>query len=265
MAEVNANGIRLRYAVDGDEAGQPLVLINCLGSDLRLWDGLLPYLGRHWRVIRYDQRGQGLSETPPGPYRLDDHTHDLADLLRQLKLEQPVLLGLSVGGLIAMDYARRQPGSVRALVLSDTAPCIGTPAGWTERMDGIQQRGMPAMAHGILGRWVTASYAERLPDDYASLRQMLLASPVAGYLATCGVLRDSDLSRDVSGLTMPNLVMCGADDLSTPPDQMRALAAALPRARFELIAGAAHVPCLEQPRAVAAALEAFYRTINDGR
>jgi 3-oxoadipate enol-lactonase len=259
------SGIRLRCAVEGDPAGTPLVLINSLGSDLRLWDGLLPHLGGRWRVIRYDQRGQGQSETPPGPYQLRDHVYDLGGLLEQLGVERPALLGLSVGGLIAMDYVGQFPGRARALVLSDTAPRIGTPEGWTERMEGIREYGMPEMAAGIIGRWVTPGFVERRPADYESLRQMLLRSPLEGYLATCAVLRDADLEAVLPQLSVPTLVMCGAKDISTPPAQMRALAqGALPRARFEVIEGAAHLPCIEQPEAVAAALEAFSRDMIHG-
>jgi 3-oxoadipate enol-lactonase len=92
---VVANGVRLRYRLEGDPGGTPLVLINSLGGDMRLWDRLLTHLDGRWRVIRYDQRGQGQSDVPPGPYRLRDHACDLAELLEQLEVERPVLLGLS--------------------------------------------------------------------------------------------------------------------------------------------------------------------------
>lgn len=258
------NGVRLRCAEAGQPGGPPLVLINSLGSDLRLWDRLLPHLGGHWRVIRYDQRGQGQSEVPPGPYRLSDHTGDLAGLVDQLGVNSPVLFGLSVGGLIAMDYARQFPERARALVLSDTAARIGTSQSWTERMDGIRQRGMAEMAAGILGRWVTPALAERQPADHEFLRHMLLESPVEGYVATCALLRDADLQAALPQLAAPTLVMVGAGDLSTPPAQMRELARALPQARFQVIEGAAHLPCFEQPEAVAAALEAFWQDVTHG-
>ena len=93
---------------------------------------------------------------------------------------------------------------------------------------------------------------------------MLLQSPLEGYLATCAVLRDADLHARLPQLAVPTLVMCGAEDLSTPPAQMRELANALPRASFALIEGAAHLPCLEQPEAVAAALESFCRDAIHG-
>ncbi len=263
-ATLVTHGLRLRCDAAGDPAGMPLVLINSLGSDLRLWDRLLPHLNARWRVIRYDQRGQGQSEAPPGPYRLRDHADDLAGLLEQLAVERPVLFGLSVGGLIAMDYAAQYPGRARALVLSDAAPRIGTPAGWTERMDGVRQRGMTEMAAGIIGRWVTPGFRDRQPADHEFLRQMLLQSPLEGYLATCAVLRDADLHALLPQLAVPTLVLSGAEDLSTPPAQMRELANTLPQARFEVIAGAAHLPCVEQPAAVAAVVGSFIRDVIHG-
>ncbi len=120
------------------------------------------------------------------------------------------------------------------------------------------------MAAGILGRWVTPALTERQPRDYEFLRQMLLQSPPDGYVATCAALRDADLQTGLPHLTAPTLVMCGAEDLSTPPAQMHELANALPRARFQVIEGAAHLPCFEQPEAVAAAVESFWQDVIHG-
>src|SRR5512140_761575 len=116
--------IQLHSLVDGPPNGPTLVFINSLGCNLHIWDEVAPAFTDHYRVVRYDKRGHGLSEVTPGPYTIRDHTNDLDRLLTSLDAREVVLIGISVGGLIAMDYAALKPSRVRALVLSDTAPRI---------------------------------------------------------------------------------------------------------------------------------------------
>ncbi len=264
MSFTIANGVSLHCVVNGAAARRPLVFINSLGTNLHLWDPLLPHLDPHDRLIRYDKRGHGLSDTPPGPYALGDHTRDLQALLDQLRIEAVSLVGISVGGLIAMDYALRCPGRVHALVLCDTGPRIGTPESWMDRIRGLREQGMAGMAEMILGRWLAPAFGERRPADYHGLRNMLVQTPLEGYIATCAALREADLSAELHQITAPTLALGGTDDGVTPPGVMRQLAAALPNARYEAIQGAAHLPCFEQPEAVAAAINRFFEEVRYG-
>ena len=88
-------------------SGIPLVFVNSLGSDLRIWDGVIPYFAEDFPIVRYDKRGHGLSDCPPGPYTLRDHTTDLAGLLTQVGVSSAILVGVSVGGMIALDFAHK--------------------------------------------------------------------------------------------------------------------------------------------------------------
>jgi 3-oxoadipate enol-lactonase / 4-carboxymuconolactone decarboxylase len=261
MSFISANQITLHYLSEGGTAGTPLVFINSLGTNLHLWDALLPHLPVLFRRVRYDQRGHGLSDAPPAPYTLQDHTRDLAALLDQLEIEAGILVGISVGGLIAMDYALQYPDRVRALVLCDTAPRIGTPEGWDERIRAVRQGGLFPMAGDLLERWFTPGFADRHPAVWQGFTRMLLQTPMQGYTGTCAALRDADLRDLVSGITAPSLLLCGTLDPTTPPDLMRALAETLPEAHFQGIDSAAHLPCVEQPEAVAAAIRQFLQTL----
>ena len=266
MAEMKfatVGGVVLHYTVEGLPAGVPLVFINSLGSDLRIWDKLTPNFAEDFPIIRYDLRGHGLSDCPPGPYTIRDHANDLAGLLKHLKVTQALLIGISVGGMIALDYAAANPHSVRALILSDTGAKIGTTESWNERIAAVRQRGLDQMAETILARWFTPTFSEQHPAGYRGYYNMLTRMPVAGYIATCEALRDADLREAVGRITTKSLVLGGAEDLSTPPDLGRELAAALPDAHFELIEKAAHLPCIEQPEVMAAKINRFLRSSRE--
>src|SRR5262245_13144640 len=99
-----AGDIALHYQFDGIKTGVPLVFINSLGTDLRLWDQVTPHFADQFPILRYDKRGHGLSDCPPGPYTIRDLSDDLASLLNHLGMHEVILIGISVGGMIALDY-----------------------------------------------------------------------------------------------------------------------------------------------------------------
>ena len=131
---VTVDGVTLHCRVDGPEPGPAVVFVNSLGSDLRIWDEVVRFLPDTYRILRYDKRGHGLSDTPQGPYRLEDHTRDLGLLLDRFGMQRVAVVGISVGGMIAMDLAAREPGRVDRLVLADTGTTIGTTESWNERI-----------------------------------------------------------------------------------------------------------------------------------
>lgn len=259
MKFATVEGIKLHYTLEGLPSGPPLVFINSLGTNYHLWDKLIPYFVDNFPIVRYDKRGHGLSDCPPGPYSISDHANDLAGLLEHLNIKEAILIGISVGGMIALEQASRQPQSVKALVLCDTAAKIGTTESWNERIEAIRQNGLSGMAGTILGRWFTAAFAEQDPAGYQAYQAMLTQTPVAGYLATCAAIQDADLSEPAKTIRTKALVLGGADDLSTPPQVGRELAGMLSEARFEVIEQAGHLPCVEQPEAMAQKILQFFR------
>jgi 3-oxoadipate enol-lactonase len=243
--------------------GIPLVFINSLGSDLRIWDGVIPYFAEAFPIVRYDKRGHGLSDCPPGPYTLRDHTHDLVGLLTLLEVPSAILIGISVGGMIALDFAHQYPERVHALVLCDTGAKIGTAEAWAERSAIVRREGIAAIAPQVLGRWFSRSFSTVDPATYRGYSNLLTRTPAEGYAATCEALRDADLRDVVKSIHMPALVLCGDEDSATPPSLGQELAAALPNGRFQLIYQAGHLPCIEQPRAVAGAIKHFFKELYD--
>jgi 3-oxoadipate enol-lactonase len=236
------NGQLLHFAEENPGQGRAIVFANSLGTDFRIWDGVAARLGAAWRLLRYDLRGHGLSEAPPAPYTIADHVSDLEALLEARGIKAALVVGLSVGGLIAQGLAARRADLVRALVLCDTAHRIGTVESWDAR---------------ILERWFSAHYRATMAEDLAGYRNMLTRTPVEGYIGTCTALRDGDLTATTRSLTQPTLCVVGEEDGATPPNLVRTMSALIPGARFEIIAGAGHLPCIESPALMAARIGAF--------
>jgi 3-oxoadipate enol-lactonase len=254
---ITVNGITLNCAFAGPTDGIPLVFLNSLGSDLRIWDGMLPHLSDRYRIVCYDKRGHGLSDSPQGPYTIRDHADDLAGVLDHVGIEKAILVGVSVGGMIALDFTAVHPERSLALVLCDTAAKIGTADYWNERIDNIRQNGMASMVEAILSRWFAADFPHKHPASYRGYANLLARTDVNGYLATCAAIGDADLRNILPGILCPVLVLCGAEDSATPPELVRGLADDLKIGRFQCIAGAGHTPSVEQPEAMAGAIIYF--------
>ncbi|MGN6548531.1 MAG: 3-oxoadipate enol-lactonase [Pararhizobium sp.] len=266
MQFARVNGVTLHYQVIGAAEGAPLLVFsNSLGTDFRIWRDVIVRFVGECAILTYDKRGHGLSDVGEAPYSMDDHVDDLAALLDHLGRSEAIVCGVSVGGMIAQGLAARRPDLVKALILCDTAPKIGTAEGWDERIAAIEANGIESIADPILQRWFTAGY--RVPSNQAfrGYRNMLTRQPPAGYTGTCAALREADLSETSALLDIPVICVVGEEDGSTPPDLVLSMAKLIPNARYEVIKGAGHIPSIEQPEALVAIIKAFMKEFDLGR
>ena len=258
MAFANINGTVLHHEyLTEDENAPVLLLINSLGTDFRIWLPLLDELTEEWSILLYDKRGHGLSDAGPLAHTIDDHADDLIGLARHLGIRKATICGLSVGGLIAQAVYLKKPDLVQKIVLSNTAHQIGTAEVWNGRIAAVEADGVAPIPDNVLERWFTPDFHERRKADLAGYRNMLVRQDAKGYAATCGAIRDADFTASVSRIKVPVLCIAGEKDGSTPPDLVRKTASMIPGARFELIEGSGHIPCVEQPAAMAELLENF--------
>ena len=256
MQAISVNGTTLHVAESGPEDGPALVLSNSLGTDLRIWDALLAHLPQGLRIIRYDKRGHGLSDSPPLPWGMGDHVADLAGVLDALRVRGSTVCGLSVGGMIAQGLAAERPDLVSALILCDTGAKIGSPEMWNARIAAVEKGGIAVLADAIMERWFTKAFRQHDPA-FLLWRNMLTRTTAAGYTGTSAAIRDTDLIESTNRLRLPCLAVCGADDGATPPDLVRETADLIPGSRFELIRNAGHLPCIEQPEELGHLISAF--------
>lgn len=253
--------------LDGNTQRTPILFLNSLGSDLRSWDSVVSLLLKNPAfanrpLIRYDKRGHGLSDCPPAPYTVKDHATDLAGIIDTLGLEKIILVGISVGGMIAMQYAADHTERVTALVLCDTAAKIGTLDGWNARIDTLRQHGMHYLAESILQRWFAPAFIQTRPALYNIYYNMLTRTPVEGYTGTCEAIRDADLHPLLKHITAPVLVLCGEEDQATTPAVCQQLADRLSNATYQGIKSAAHLPCIEQPTLFTSVLTRFLQNLK---
>lgn len=257
MPFVQIGDISVHYRRSGQRGAPPIVFVNSLGTDLRVWDALLPHLPAGHATLCYDKRGHGLTDATPGPYRMAQLADDLARLLDHLRLREVILCGLSIGGMIAQALAAGHPGRARALVLIGTAARIGAPELWQQRIAAVEQDGIAGIADGVLTRWFTPAFHAKRPAELAGWRNMLTRTPTAGYAGCSAAIRDADLTESTRRLQIPTLCLVGEADGATPPEVVRGLAGLIEGAGFQIIEGAGHLPGVEQPEAVARHLRAF--------
>lgn len=254
---MTVNGVMLHYQLEGPQHLPLMVFSNSLGTDLRVWEPLLPLLAPHYRFLRYDKRGHGLSACPPAPYQLDDHINDLIGLMDALAVEQATLCGLSVGGMIVQGVAARRPELASNLILCDTAHKIGPAQGWADRINTVREHGLDYIADAVMERWFAPVFRNNKPADLALWRNMMARTPLEGYVGTCAAIRDADLTDSTAKLTQPTLCVVGDQDGATPPALVESMAALITGSRFVVIKDAGHLPSIEQPAQLAAAMLKF--------
>lgn len=243
---VEANGVRIRYSLAGDPAAPVVLFSNSLATSLEMWDRQAAALAGRYRVLRYDTRGHGLSEAPPGPYDFERLAADARGLLDALGIGHAVFVGLSLGGMIAQVAGATWPDRFPALVLCDTAMTMDAKV-WQQRIALVTREGLDPVVEPSLGRWFTPGFAAANPAVMDEMRGIIRQTSVAGFLGCAAAIRDMDLKPTTATIRQPTLVICGADDPSTPPAEARAIQAAIPGATLELIADAAHLPNVQQP------------------
>ena len=262
MAFARVNGIVLHYRLSGKKGMPCLALANSLGTDGRIWDQVIGLLADRYQIISYDKRGHGLSTAPAGDYTIDANVADLAGLLDQLGVDRLALAGVSIGGLIGQRFALLHPDRLAALILCDTAARLGDAAMWNGRIEAVRSQGLASIADAVMARWFTEPFRRQSPDDLVGWQTMFERMPAQGYIGTCAALRDADLREAIGAIAVPTLVVAGEQDLSTPPDLVRDMAAAIPGARFELIAGSGHIPSIEQPAVLAGLMTQFFNEVG---
>lgn len=256
MTLVWLEDLRLNAELSGPETAPPLVLIHGLGLDLRLWDALLPYLPA--RTLRIDLRGHGASDTPSPPYAMGRLIRDVERLMTHFALRDAVVLGAGEGGLIAQGLAAKRLDLVRAMILTGSASRFANPSVWEGRLARLRDLGpdLDAECAQLLGpRW-------RAAPDLALVRDMLDRTRPDGWQGLAAATATADFYQTTATLTLPTLILAGADDRKIPPDLQRELAELIAGSEFRLLRGGGHVSMLTRPEAFAEAVIGFLARIG---
>ncbi|ASV97433.1 alpha/beta fold hydrolase [Paraburkholderia aromaticivorans] len=256
--QVNINGIETRYVLSNEGGGPWLTFVHQLGGDLSVWDQLAGYFRDDYTVLRYDLRGHGKTAASGAPFSVADLSRDLAALLDALGAPRTHLVGMSLGGMIAQQFALDHPARVDTLTIADssggTLPEARTI--WDQRAAAARNDGMAALVPATLSRWLTAEFQAAHPEVVEQIRDVLLHTLSEGYAMACEALRDFDVRSKLTTIRCPTLTVAGRRDTGTPPAATQAIADAIEGARFELL-DAAHLAPIEQSHRFAALLETF--------
>jgi len=259
LRRMGVNGVNLVVDVRG--RGPAILFIHGYPLSHEIWEPQMAGL-EGWTRIAPDLRGMGQSDAPDLGYSMATYAEDLLALLSAVGVERVVLCGLSMGGYVAFEIVRRAPQRVRGLILLDTRAEADTPEGRKGRETAMalaREGGAAAIADSMLPKILAASTFAENPALAERVRQMMAATPVSGITGAIAALRDRpDSTPLLDGLSdTPTLVAVGEHDQITPPDKVRAMAAAIPGARFEMVKGAGHLPTLERPESTTALLGEF--------
>ena len=264
MPFVTINGFRSFYRVDGEEGRPAVMLSHSLGLDHGLWDALTADLRPHALVVRYDTRGHGASDTPPGEYRIEQMGRDALAIADAIGLHTFAFCGLSLGGMIGQWLGAHAGDRLTALVLANTSARLTEPQLMEERRRRVLEQGLAAIADTVVARFFSPRRLAAGGPAVAWARRTLLATDPAGYAACCAAIRDLDQRALLSQIRVPTLVISGDFDVSMPySDHSRPLEEGIRGARsVRLPAG--HVSNLERPRSFSAAvLEFLFPTAED--
>jgi 3-oxoadipate enol-lactonase len=255
----------LHHVLAGPADAPAIVLVGSLGSDLRMWDAQVGPLAERFRVVRFDTRGHGASPVPPGPYSLADLGKDVLALLDRVGIASASICGVSLGGVIAMWCAIHAPERLDRLVVCFSSAWFGPSEAWLERAALVRAKGTAAVADAVVARWLTDSTKRARPELVERLRAMIAATPAEGYAACCEALAATDLRGRLGAIAAPTLAVSGSEDPATPPEHGRAIAAAIPGARFVEIPAAAHLGNIERPEQFNEALLVHLDQARSGR
>jgi 3-oxoadipate enol-lactonase/4-carboxymuconolactone decarboxylase len=228
----------------------PVLLLHSIGTSLHVFDPQAAVLAKHRRVIRMDLRGHGQSGVTQGPYSMSLHARDAVALLDALGVQTAHVVGLSIGGRIALQMAAEHPDRVASLVLMDTAAEFPPPQAWQERIEAVLAHGSGTLADVVMPRWVV----DPSLASSQGLRRMLLNTDRHGYAGSAAALRDARAAELVGRIGCPTTVAVGDRDIATPPAMSETLRDMIPGAKLVIIPEGAHLPTLERPEASTAAI-----------
>jgi len=241
------DGCPIYVEVTGREGAPALMLSNSLGTNLHMWDDQADEWAKHFRLIRYDRRGHGKSGVPKGPYSMERFGRDVLAILDALKIKKTNWCGLSMGGMVGQWLGANAPDRVEKLILSNTNFHYADKGPWNDRIKFVREKGLAALVDPNMERWFTAGFRARAPQAIARMKEMFLATDLAGYIASSEAVRDMDFTASNPRISAPVLVIVGKQDPATPPAAGEAIVKQIKGAKLVGL-DAAHISNIEQPQ-----------------
>ena len=257
MNEVPIGAGRMAVRIEG--TGEPVVLLHPLATSGALWQPVA--LAQDFQVLAPDLRGHGGTSWDGAEFGIPDLAADLAEALDALGLDSVHLLGMSMGGSVAMTFAGRYPQRVRSLILADTTPWYGEQAAttWAARAEQAATKPRAEQVAFQVDRWFTESFRDSEPVEVRRVSDIFVATSSAAHAAACRAFGRMDVRDLLPAITARTLVVVGAQDYATPPAMAEALANAVPGARLLVLPELRHMALIERPELAARLIRAQAR------
>ena len=232
MPTAESNGVHLHYEISGCGGAPVLVLVHSLGSNLNMWNKVLPAFEDGFRVLRADLRGHGKSEVAGETFTIEQLGRDVLRLMDEVGAEKASICGASLGGLVTLWLGIHAPDRLNRLILANTAARIGSREMWEQRIETVKAIGMEALSAAALERWFTPAFRNNHRSEMERMRGMIAATDPQGYAACCAVLREADLRADATRVQAASLVITGTHDPATSPADGHTLHTAIQHSNY---------------------------------
>jgi 3-oxoadipate enol-lactonase len=258
QASTSARGVSFLAA----GKGRPVLLLHAFPLSSAMWRAQIRALQADFHVVAPDMRGFGGTPGFTGPPSVDQMADDAATLLDELKITEPVVVGgLSMGGYVALAFARRHAARLRALILADTKAEADDAAGRANRdklIEFASTNSSRAVIEQMMAKMICAESLEKRPEVVETVKTIASLQAPAGIIGAIKALRDRpDATPSLKLITVPTLVLVGREDALTPPAVAEKLAAGIAGAQLAILEKAGHLSNLEQSEGFNQAMRAF--------
>ena len=249
------NTIKLNFNTIGNNQNPPIIFIHPLGADHSIFDDVVHLILDTFYCISVDITGHGRSPVPDPPYSIEGMAQDISSTF---EFNEPVnVMGVSIGGMIAMSLVINKLIPINKLILSDTGHKIGNYDLWQERIDLVKSGGLEKIVDITIERWFPKEFQTGSPEIINKCRALQLKNSEKGYIGACQAIQKADFTDKLSKINCETLVLNGSKDISTPPKLGKELANLLPNASFQELTGIGHVPPLQEPNLTMKVIKEF--------
>ncbi len=265
--KVTVNGGSLVCTEAGDPSGLPVLFLHGFPFDQTMWKGQLMAVGRTHRAISYDIRGHGKSDVGDGQYMIEGHVEDLVAMLDHLGVKRTVIVGLSMGGYIALRALEKYPHRFIAAVLCNTRSEADSNEGKQKRYAGAtldKNEGSQAFADGFVGALFSPGSLKSNQKEKDEIRRIIAGtSPLSIAGTLIALAARTDTTASLASIKVPTLIMVGEFDQLTPPAASEAMHERIPGSQLFIVPGAAHMSNLENPEFFNEKLLQFLKKVSD--
>ena len=251
VEKVNAAGITFAYRWDGNPEGPAVMMAHAMGTSHRIWDWQVPALADRYRLLRYDWRGHGDTDAPPGPYTLTQFVSDAVSVMDALMLKKVHWVGISTGGMIGQGLGIHHPERIASLSLCNTtSQSTEWYREWVkERQAVVREGGMVPVWDMTDKLWFTNAFADAANANYHAVRDVFIKTPVPGYLGGTSAVADLDYLPDLDKIKAPTRIIAAGDDPVTPIIRAEEIRDGIAGSQLMVIDGQRHFSNVEVPDA----------------